>query len=85
MRAVFSTSFVALALMLAGCGGTADLTCDEVRAYQEADEGKRVETPEDLDDLEPLREIPLPRANPQPDRPEGSPCLDLPPNVLSGS
>ena len=85
MKAVFSTFFAALALFLAGCGGTDDLTCDEVRAYQQSYEGKRVETPEDLDDLEPLREIPLPRANPGPERPEGSPCLDLPPNVLSGN
>ena len=71
-----------LLLLVGGCGGTKDLTCDEVRAYQLAQEGKRIETPEDLDDLEPLREMPLPRANPAPPRPQGSPCLDLPPNIL---
>lgn len=71
-----------MVVLLAGCGGKSDLSCDEVRAYQLANEGKRLETPEDLDDLDPLNEMPLPRANPMPPRPEGSPCLDLPPNIL---
>ena len=71
-----------LAGVLAGCGGTPDLTCDEVRAYQQVYEGQRIETPEDLDDLDPLREMPMPRANPVPPRPAGSPCLNLPPSIL---
>jgi len=67
-----------------GNGGSETRTCDEVRAYQLAAEGKRVEAPEGLDALDPLKEMPLPEANPRPPRPAGSPCIDLPPSVLSG-
>ena len=67
---------------LTACIGAPDKTCDEVRLYQLAAEGRRLETPEDLDSLDGLREIPLPQASPRPPRPEGSPCLDLPPSIL---
>jgi len=76
--------FVSTLALLSGCGGNELMSCDEVRRYQLAAEGKRIETPDDLDDLEPLREMPLPKASPRPERPEGSPCLDLPPSVLTG-
>ena len=78
---------IAISLLagLAGCGGEVSLTCDEVEAYQLATPGKRVTAPDDLDDLEPLREMPMPKASPQPTRPEGSPCIDLPPTVTIGS
>jgi hypothetical protein len=79
---------LALLLPIAGliaCGGPVDLTCDEVRLYQEARPGKRIEVPDDLDELSPLRELPLPQASPRPPRPEGSPCMDLPPNVTIGT
>ncbi len=78
--AVIVTTFA----LLSGCGGNEELSCDEVRRYQLAVEGKRIETPDDLNDLEPLREMPLPKASPRPERPPGSPCLDLPPSVLTG-
>ncbi len=76
--------FLALLSGLSACGGSKTKSCDDVRRYQLAVEGKRIETPDDLDDLEPLREMPLPEASPRPPRPEGSPCIDLPPSVLSG-
>lgn len=69
---------------LAACGGPVDLTCDELLAYEGAREGRRVESPEGLDQLDPLRELPLPRSSPRPERPEGSPCLDRPPTVRIG-
>ncbi|NCF51790.1 hypothetical protein GWP57_09275 [Gammaproteobacteria bacterium] len=72
-----------LAIMACG-GGPIDLTCDEVRMYQLAQAGKRIEVPDDLDGPSPLRELPLPEASPRPPRPEGSPCLDLPPSVTIG-
>ena len=75
---------VALLSGLAGCSGDKARSCDDVQRYQLAAEGQRIETPNDLDDLEPLREMPLPQASPRPPRPEGSPCIDLPPSVLSG-
>lgn len=68
---------------LAGCGGTVDRSCDEVRVYQLAEEGKRIEVPAGLDPLDELKEIPLPEASPQAARAIGSPCLDIPPNILS--
>ena len=73
-----------LLLGLSACGGPVELACDDVRAYQLAGQNKRIHTPDDLDDLEPLREMPLPEASPQPERPAGSPCLDLPPKVDIG-
>jgi len=66
---------------LAACGGTPDLTCDEGN-YKSAVRGPQVDAPDDLDDLDPLRAMPLPTASPQEPRPEGSPCLDMPPVVL---
>ena len=69
---------------VSACGGNEHKSCDEVRSYQLAAEGKRIESPDDLNDLDSLREMPLPEANPRPPRPEGSPCLDLPPSVLTG-
>ena len=66
---------------LGGCGGSSDLTCDEPRRYQQSTLSTGVRSPEDLDNLDSLRAMPLPKANPSPDRPKGSPCLDLPPRV----
>ncbi|MGI9271314.1 MAG: hypothetical protein ACR2QT_06030 [Woeseiaceae bacterium] len=70
---------------LSACGKDVDLTCDDVRTYQLAVEGKRVEAPEGLDDLDPQRELPLPEASPRPERPAGSTCIDRPPKVNLGN
>lgn len=70
-----------LALLLAGCSSTLDLTCDEEQYYQSAKPGKRVEAPEGLDDLDPLREMALPSASPREPRPEGARCFDRPPQI----
>lgn len=77
---------VSITILLSGCGigGEIDQTCDDVRTYQLAEEGRRLETPEGLDDLDEFREMPLPQASPRPARPPGQPCLDLPPSILSG-
>lgn len=66
---------------LAACGGEVDLTCDEPRRYQEAVQNERIRAPEDLDAPQPYLEMPVPEANPRPERPKGSPCLDLPPRI----
>ena len=76
---------ISAASLFAGCGGTADITCDEPEYYQSAKIGKRVEPPEGLDDLDPLREMPLPEASPREPRPAGSPCFDRPPKVQIGT
>ena len=62
-----------------------DLTCDEPQAYEYAREGKRIVAPDDLDQLEAGREQRIPEASPRDARPEGSPCLDLPPTVRGSS
>ena len=69
------------ALLVGGCGGSMDLTCDEEQYYQKAEIGKRVEAPDGLDELDPLREMPLPEASPREPRPEGMPCFDRPPQI----
>ena len=67
--------------LLAACGGEARLSCDEPRRYQQAVNSERLQTPEDLDTLQTSLEMPVPEANPRPERPEGSPCLELPPQI----
>ena len=66
---------------MAACGGEKDLTCDDPRRYQEAVQNERLRAPEDLDAPQPYLEMPVPEANPRPERPKGSPCLDLPPRI----
>ena len=80
---IFSVSLFVL-MGLSACGGDPLRSCDDPELYQFAERHEKIETPDDLDDLEPLREIPLPEASPAPPRPPGSPCIDLPPHVLSG-
>ena len=77
---------VRMLLVLGACAGLAacgrpDLTCDEPSPYKLAVGGKRVQSPSDLDSLEPQNEIPLPDASPTKPRPENSPCLDQPPRI----
>jgi hypothetical protein len=81
MKKIRSALFVLSAFGLTACGGNPEITCDEVQNYQTAKMGKRVEAPEGLDDLDPLREMPLPEASPREPRPEGSPCFDRPPQM----
>jgi hypothetical protein len=83
MTAFRITILVVLLAGLGGCGGT-DLTCDDVRAYQLAVEGKRIEAPDGLDDLDPVKEAPLPEVSPRQEREPGSPCIDRPPEVKIG-
>ena len=80
--ALLAASMNVLAV-LAACGGEVDLTCDEPRRYQEAVQNERLKTPEGLDAPQPFLEMPVPEANPRPERPKGSPCLDLPPRIPS--
>ena len=75
-------TFLATAAGLAGCGGTPDKSCDEPQRYQAAREADPVVVPDDLDQLDEFKQLPLPQASPRPPRAEGSPCLDLPPSIL---
>jgi uncharacterized lipoprotein len=80
-RALWVTTSLSFVAALAGCGGEVDLTCDDPRPYQQAIQLERLKTPGDLDAPLPSREMPIPEANPRPERPKGSPCLDLPPRI----
>jgi hypothetical protein len=64
---------------LVACSGSEKVTCDDPSPYKLAAEGKRVDVPGDLSNLEPRNEMPLPEASPRQPRPLGSPCLDRPP------
>ncbi len=57
--AILSVSLFVLMGLLA-CGGTPMQICDDPELYQFAERHEKIETPDDLDALEPLREIPLP-------------------------
>lgn len=83
MQTRISALLAATLWAISGCGGTVDRSCDDVRIYQLAGEGKRIQVPDDLDPLDELREMPLPEASPRDERPAGAPCLDLPPNILA--
>jgi hypothetical protein len=79
--AVMLAGTAVLCCGLSACGGEVQLTCDEPQRYQQSVDHRKLQAPEDLDALEPVREMPLPKASPRPERPPGSPCLDLPPRV----
>lgn len=59
-------------------------TCDEPQAYQAVVPGKKVVVPDDLDPLDELKEIAVPKAESQP-RPAGSRCIESPPSVVTGA
>jgi hypothetical protein len=85
MKQVTTVVLLVLLLGVSACNGANRAkSCDDVRQYQLAEKGAPIDSPEGLDELNELRAMPLPEANPRPPRPEGSPCLDLPPSVLSG-
>ena len=77
---------VPLLMLAGGCffGGNDDLieTCDEPKPYQSERQGKRIEVPDDLDPLQPIREMPIPEAE-TPPRPDGARCLTAPPSALT--
>lgn len=85
MSRIERTVIIALAALLGACGGSKDLTCDEVQYYQTAELTKRVEAPADLDQLDQGNEMAMPKAAPRPPREPGQPCFDRPPEIKLGS
>jgi uncharacterized lipoprotein len=76
--------FLACLLLLSACGGgKAVQSCDEHQLYKAAVDHKRVQAPDGLSQLDPVKEMPLPEASPQQARPAGSRCLDLPPGQFA--
>ena len=72
-------SLLALALMATGCSSAP--SCDELAFYESAEGGKRIEAPDDLDDLAANKEMAIPEASPRPPRDLNAGCLDKPPTL----
>ena len=66
---------------IAACGGSKTLDCDE-GPYQASVSAPRVQSPDGLDSLDPLNEVPLPAASPQAPQPAEGPCLEHPPETI---
>ena len=72
-------SLLALALIATGCSSAP--SCDELAFYESAEGGKRIEAPDDLDDLAANKEMVIPEASPRPPRDLNAGCLDKPPTL----
>ena len=78
--------FVLMSLVagLTACGGQAELKCEEASIYTVATQGPRIKAPDDLDDLDALKEMPLPEASPRKPRAADAGCLQKPPSIIDG-
>ena len=78
---------VLVAVVASACSSKDEFirSCDDEQLYQRAEAHDKLRVPDDLDELDELREMPLPEAAPTEPRPPGSPCLDLPPAINTGS
>ena len=56
-------------------------TCEEVAFYEYAEEGRRIEAPDDLNELAAYKELVIPEASPRPPRDRSEGCLDKPPTL----
>ena len=64
---------------LGACRGNE--TCEEPEFYEYAEPGKRIEAPDDLDNLSASRELAIPEASSRPARDRSAGCLDRPPTL----
>lgn len=87
MMTVRSMALLVTFAGLSACGGDDRIivTCDEQQRYQLVKPGKRISAPEGLDSLNEYAEMPIPKSQDAPERPPGSPCIELPPKVSAGS
>ena len=76
---------VPLAILAALTGCSAAETCEEPDFYEYAEGGKRIEAPDDLDNLAAFKEMTIPEASPRPPRDRSAGCLDRPPTLRLGS
>lgn len=70
------------AMLASGCSPVP--TCDELAFYERATGGKRIEPPNDLDQLDFHKEMVIPEASPRPPRDLSAGCLDRPPTLTTG-
>ncbi len=87
MRRVSSFIVCCLALLQVSACAKREFvrTCDEkAQPYERAVEHEKLKVPDGLDELDRLKELPLPEASTRVVRDENAPCLDFPPGVLTG-
>ena len=83
MKVILPLAVLALSLALGACGGndTKEVDCEKNLKYQNRAIGKRVVAPEGLDQLDPLKEMPIPPADPNAPQPVPGKCDDMPPII----
>ena len=77
MRLFFA---IAAAAFMAACGVGGE-TCEEPEFYEFAQAGKRIDPPDDLDELASHKEMVIPEASPRPPRDRSAGCIDRPPTL----
>ena len=84
MRTISLVIFCLVAGTGLGACGKPDLvrSCEDKREpYEDAIELEKLRVPDDLDEPDELKRLPLPEAAPAAERPADAPCLELPPGV----
>ncbi len=82
-------SIIKITMLLAGtslltaCGGAPK--CESEGRYMLSQEGRRIEAPDDLDDLQSYKEMTIPQASPRGPREDTSKCIEAPPELSSSS
>lgn len=74
------TILVIIAACITGACSSVE-TCEDPAYYENAVEGRRLEAPDDLDNLAAHKELQIPEASPRPPRDPSSGCLDRPPTL----
>ncbi|MDG2388598.1 MAG: hypothetical protein P8M30_04695 [Planctomycetaceae bacterium] len=70
---------IVVAGCLSACSGIE--TCEELEFYEYAEAGKRIEAPDDLDNLAADRELTIPDVSPRSPRDRSAGCMDRPPTL----
>ena len=74
-------SAMMLLVGLSACRGGGEIKCKGSTDYMSAREALPVKAPDDLDNLDKLRELPVPEASPQTVEVQEGECLDSPPDL----
>ena len=79
MRLLSGVAIISAAMVLTGCLSVPN--CEEPEHYESAQGGKRIEAPDDLNDLADFKEMAIPEASPRPPRDRSAGCIDRPPTL----
>ena len=83
IKAIQTMLLAGVAMTLGACSSVE--TCDEPQFYEAAESGRRIEAPDDLDNVAAYKELRIPEASPRPPREPGSGCIDKPPSLRVGA